>query len=135
MSYGMAAALQAAVWQRLVTDAGLAAIVGDAVHDAMPAGPVPDTYVILGPEEVRDASDRDGAGAEHRFVVSVVSTAAGFQRAKQAAAAVSDRLEGAELVLARGRLVGLWFHRAVARRLDNGAARRIDLTFRARTEA
>jgi hypothetical protein len=67
-------------------------------------------------------------------VVSVVSSAAGFQAAKAVAVAVSDSLVDAELVLARGRLVGLRFVRAVARRLDEGRARRIDLTFRARVE-
>ena len=36
--------------------------------------------------------------------------------------------------LARGRLVGLSFQRAVARRVDEGRVRRIDLSFRARVE-
>ncbi|MFC7704999.1 DUF3168 domain-containing protein [Plastorhodobacter daqingensis] len=132
MSYGCAAALQAAVFQRLLADEALEALVDGAVHDAMPAGQANGTYVALGPEEVRDASDGTGGGAEHRFVVSVVSDAAGFQRAKDAAAAVSDALVGADLALSRGRLVGLSFVKAVARRTDGG--RRIDLTFRARVE-
>ena len=51
-----------------------------------------------------------------------------------AAVAISDALEGAALVLTRGRLVSLRFQRAVARRLDEGETRRVDLTFRARVE-
>ena len=51
-----------------------------------------------------------------------------------AVAAVSDALTGATLVLGRGRLVGLWFLKARARRVEKADARRIDLTFRARTE-
>ncbi|MEL6645110.1 MAG: DUF3168 domain-containing protein [Pseudomonadota bacterium] len=134
MSYGMAAALQAAVYQALVGDAVLSGIVGDAVYDVVPSGPVPGTYVSLGPEDVRDRSDVTGGAAEHRFTVSVVTDAAGFQTAKAAAAAVSDVLVDAALVLERGRLVGLAFEKARARRVQSGDVRRIDMTFRARVE-
>ena len=129
MSYGSAAALQAAVFQRLV-----AALPGVAVHDALPAGAGLGTFILLGPEEVVDASDITGPGAEHRFVVSILSDATGFLQAKETAVAVSDTLVGAPLTLGRGRLVGLRFLKAQARRLDQGAARRIDLRFAARIE-
>ena len=36
MSYEFAASLQAAVFRRLAGDAALAALVGDAIHDAPP---------------------------------------------------------------------------------------------------
>lgn len=130
MSYGAAAALQAAVFQHLSADPALA---GVAVHDAVPPGPS-GTFVLVGPEEARDASDKSGAGAEHRLAVSVISDGAGFLAAKTIAAAISDSLAGASLVLARGRLVSLLFQRASARRIDEGEVRRIDLTFRARIE-
>lgn len=132
MSYGMGAALQAAVYQRLMADSRLDALVGSAIHDAVPPGAPAGTYVSIGPEEVRDRSDKTARGAEHQFVVSVVTDAAGFQTAKSVAGAVSDALTDATLILARGRLVGLWFLRARARR--DGGERRIDLTFRARVE-
>jgi hypothetical protein len=134
MSYGAAAALQAAVFQRLAGDTGLAALVGGAIHDAVPPGTVTGTYVSIGPEDARDASDKTGRGAFHEFTVSVVTDQAGFQTAKDIAAAVSDALTGASLVLLRGHLVGLWFLRARARRVEEGDVRRIDLTFRARVE-
>ena len=134
MSYGVAAALQAAVYQRLMADGALDALVGDAIYDAVPPGTVTGTYVSLGPEDAKDASDQVGRGASHDFVVSVVTDQAGFQTAKEAAAAVSDALTGAALVLARGRLVGLWFVKARARRVEEADVRRIDLTFRARVE-
>ena len=134
MSYGVAAALQSAVYQRLMADGALDALVGDAVYDAVPPGTVTGTYVSLGPEDAKDASDQVGRGASHDFVVSVVTDQAGFQTAKEAAAAVSDALTGAALVLARGRLVGLWFVKARARRVEEADVRRIDLTFRARVE-
>lgn len=134
MSYGAAAALQAAVYQRLTADAALDALVGGAIYDSAPPGGTAGTYVSIGPEDVRDASDQTGRGALHEFVVSVVTDQAGFQHAKATAAAVSDALNGATLVLARGRLVGLWFLRARARRVEKADMRRIDLTFRARLE-
>ena len=131
MSYAIAAALQAAVYQHLQADAAL----GDAIYDAVPPGTQTGTYVSLGPEDARDASDMTGAGANHDFVVSVITDEAGFQGAKAAAAAISDALVNADLVLSRGVLVGLWFLRAQARRVDKGETRRIDITFRARVEA
>ncbi|MEY8838089.1 DUF3168 domain-containing protein, partial [Cribrihabitans sp. XS_ASV171] len=69
MNYGMAAGLQAAIYALLEGDPRLAGL----VHDALPAGELPETWVRLGPEEVRDASDREGGGALHRFTVTVVS--------------------------------------------------------------
>lgn len=131
MSYGMAQALQAAIYQRLTAASGLAGI---TVVDALPKGQGTGTFVVIGPEDVIDRSDKTGRGAEHRFSISVISDAAGFLTAKGVAVAVSDSLIDAPLVLARGRLVGLWFLKAVARRLEDGKARRIDLTFRARVE-
>lgn len=131
MSYGMAQALQAAIFQRLSANSGLS---GVPVVDALPKGQGSGTFILIGPEDVIDQSDKSGQGAEHRFSVSVISDAAGFLAAKAVAVVVSDSLIGAPLVLARGRLSGLWFLKAVARRLEDGKARRIDLTFRARVE-
>ena len=129
MSYGVAAALQAAVYQKLVAD-----LPGVAIHDALPVGTAPGTFVLIGPEEALDASDGSGAGAEHRFVISVISDATGFLQAKEIAVQISDALVEADLVLARGRLVWLQFLKAQAKRLEAGEARRIDLRFVARVE-
>ena len=134
MSYGVGAALQAAVYQALIADAQLSALVGAAIFDAVPAGSLPALYVTLGPEDVRDRSDKTGAGAEHSLTVSVVTEAAGFLIAKQVATAISDVLVDAALTLSRGRLVALKFYRARARREGTGGIRRIDLTFRARVD-
>jgi len=131
MSYAAAAALQAAIFARLQGHPDLA---GVPVVDALPPGSGTGLFVLIGPEEVREASDKSGAGAEHRLVISVISDAAGFLQAKTAAVAVAEALDGVPPVLPIGRVVSLLFAKAVARRLDDGAARRIDLTFRARIE-
>jgi len=134
MSYALASALQSAVFQALSADAALSGLVGSAIYDAVPSGNAPELHVSLGQETVRDASDKSGHGAEHRFTVSVMSTASGFAKAKNVAAAVRDALVDADLALDRGRLVSLGFDRATARRTDNDTSRQIDLRFRARVE-
>ena len=131
MSYGAAAALQAAIFGRLTAAPALA---GVSVVDAIPTGGGTGTFVLIGPEEVLDQSDKTGGGAEHRLTVAVISDATGFQGAKDVAVAISDALIDAPLTLARGHLVGLRFLRAKAVRLDEGGHRRIDLSFRARIE-
>lgn len=133
MTFAVSAALQAGVYQTLVDDAGVGALVGNKIYDAVPKGQLPDLYIALGPERVADASDKTGRGAWHEFVVSVISDDAGFQGAKELSAAVCDALIHADMVLARGRLVTLGFKRAQARRVKAGR-RRVDLTFRARVE-
>ena len=132
MSYAVSGALQAAVFAALSGDAALAALVGSAIYDAVPAGTVPDLYVRLGTETVREASDGSGAGAVHALTISVITTNPGFASAKAAATAVSDALNGADLALTRGTLVSIQFERATARRIDAASARQIDLRFRAR---
>jgi hypothetical protein len=134
VSYGVTAALQAAIFQRLQADTALEAVVGDAIYDAVPSGSLPATYVTLGEETTRDRSDQNGGGAWHDLIISVISESSGFAIAKAAAVAVSDALLDTPPVLTRGRIVGLWFQRAQARRVGSGGQRRIDLRFRAQTE-
>lgn len=132
MTYGLSAALQTAIFARLTSDAALTALVGPAIYDTLPSGPAPELYVALGAEQVRDKSDKTGAGALHELTISVVSDLSGFSRAKTVAAAVSDSLLDADLALSRGSLVYFNFYRARAARARNGQTRRIDLIFRAR---
>lgn len=134
MSYAVSAALQSAVFSVIRADADVASLVGDAVFDAIPGGTLPSLYVSLGAETVRVEDDKTGSGTAHRFVISVVTDVPGFLAAKQAAGAVCDALQGAPLALSRGHLVSLQFQRARAQRIDKGAGRRIDLTFRARID-
>lgn len=134
MTYAVAQPLQAAVFTALQSDPALTTLVGGHVYDAVPQGTLPDTYVRIGAETVTDASDGTGAGAMHRFIVSVITTAPGFSAIKEVAGAVSDALHDADLPLSRGRLIFLKFERAVASREDAGASRQVDVRFRARVE-
>jgi Protein of unknown function (DUF3168) len=131
MSYAAAAALQTAVYGRLT---GFPALAGVTVVDAVAPGAGTGQFILLGPEATNDRSDKSGAGAEHQFQVSVISDDTGFLSAKVIAGHVSDALIGAGLTLTTGKLVSLYFVRAIARRLKEGEHRRIDMTFRARVD-
>ncbi|MGR3712267.1 MAG: DUF3168 domain-containing protein [Shimia sp.] len=134
MSCAAAQALQQAVYETLSADAAVTAAVGTAIYDAVPQGSLPDLYVSLGRETVLDRSDKDSAGAEHRFEIAVIADQAGYAGAKTAAGAICDALVDADLTLSRGRLVFLNFDRAVARKDTSANLRRIDLRFRARID-
>jgi hypothetical protein len=134
MSYALSSALQSTVYQALLDDAALTALVGTAVYDALPVGAMPSMYVSLGPETVTDASDATGVGEVHQFSISVVSGTPAFAAVKTAAGAVSDVLHGADLTLSRGRLILMTFERAAATRIDGASGRQIDLRFKARVE-
>lgn len=137
MSYAATVALQGAVYQHLRHDPALSGLVGDAIYDAMPVERPAGIHVALGPEDVTDAGDYTARGSRHDFVVSVLTgtdQGGGFREVKAAAAAVADALETGDLQLDRGHLAGVWFLRAKARRDGKGAARRVDLTFRARID-
>ncbi len=137
MSYAAAGALQTAVYQLLVNDSALAALV-DGIHDAPPPGVSPGSssgvFVVLGEETVLNRGDVSGPGAEHRFAVSVITDVPGFFAAKAAASRIVTLLTEATLALSEARLVGIWFQEARARRLEGGQLRQVDLLFRARVE-
>lgn len=134
MSYGASAALQTAIYQHLLSDPEVSALVGSNIFDAAPSGAVPPVYVSLGPEDVLARNDKSGNGAVHRFTISVVNEGAGFQAAKVLAGAISDSLHNRKPALNRGRVVRMQFLKATARRIGQGARRRIDLRFEARIE-
>ena len=131
MSYAAAAALQSAVYARLT---GYLPLAGVTVVDAVAPGSGGGKFILLGPETASDKGDKGHRGAEHQFQVSVISDDTGFLTAKVIAAHVSDALLGSSLSLTAGSLVGLSFYRAIARRLNQGEQRRIDLVFRARID-
>ena len=132
MTYALASHLQTALFTALAAHTPLTDAVDNAIYDAPPQGPRPELYVALGPEQVRDRSDKTGHGALHDVTISVVSDLSGFKRAKDVAAIISDLLHDADLPLTRGTLVYLTFSRARAIRARRGETRRIDMTFRAR---
>ena len=134
MSYALSGPLQAAVYGALTSSPVLSGLVGTHIYDALPVGEMPETYVSLGDERVRDASDVTGAGALHRLEIFVRTTRPGFAFAKAVSGAVCDVLNDADLTLSRGRLVFLRFERAETRRIDSMATRQILMRFKARVD-
>lgn len=134
MTYAVSSALQKSVFERLASDPSITAKVGSAIYDAVPVGEFPETFISLGAEQVRDASDQTGSGAVHRIDISVRTERPGFAAAKGIAVAVSDALHNADLTLERGRLVYLRFLRADARMTGRGSSREIRMQFNARVD-
>lgn len=134
MTYAVSAPLQIAIFGALSADARLSAAIGTALYDATPSGLVPDIYVVLGEEEVRDRSDKTGDGSWHDMTISVVTEVTSFRRAKEVAGLVADILDGPNPAMTRGRIVALWFLRAKARRTGKGDRRQIDLRYRVQVE-
>ena len=67
---------------------------GRPVFDAAPAGEMPEAWIALGPERVRDASDGTAEGSVHLIEVICGAGPGGFVAAKEAAAEVDAALEG-----------------------------------------
>ena len=131
MSYLSSLAMQRAVFTALEADPTLPGL----VHDSLPPGPVPDMWVMIGDEDVRDRSDVTGRASLHQFTVSVLGDAPGFAEIKRIAGTVCDVLDGSDLSLEQGHLTHLRFDRARARRAGrSGGLRRIDLRFAARLD-
>ena len=127
-------ALQGAIYDALLADASLAALVGTAIYDAIPAGALPETYAVLGDEIITDRSAVLCVATRHDFTISVLSTAPGYGQAKAVSAAIVNALITASLTLDEGHLVYLNFLRARAARVGTRKTRRIDITFRAMIE-
>lgn len=134
MSYAFASDLQGAIYAHLLADPGVQGVLGTDVYDTLPSGTLPAVYALIGEERVRDASDISADGAWHDLTVSVFAPSGGFTQAKAAAGAIGTALIDASPALSAGHVVALSFRTARALR-ESGGGRRIDLTFRARTDA
>ncbi|MCF6443487.1 DUF3168 domain-containing protein [Nereida sp. MMG025] len=135
MSYAIAADLQAHIYMRLTTGDGATALNGVPVYDVPPPASTDETFVLIGMDKTRSTRDSAGAQSRHQLVISVICKTSGFHQAKTIAGRVSDLLQAAPHgVLPSGTLLDLRFAQATARRIDNGAGRRIDLQFVAQAD-
>lgn len=126
--------LRAVVYQHVVSDASLAALLGDArVYDEPPrAAAAP--YVALGGVETRDLSGDAAPAQEHLFALEVVSREGGLAEALKVADRLVRRLDGAALTPEGHSLASLaWRFTDSGRAAENGS-RRATVSFRAVTE-
>jgi hypothetical protein len=133
MTCAMSWPLQQALFDAIRADPACTAHLGSRIYDAAPPfGPDAGTeglYLTLGDETVSDWSTASDRGARHQVTLTVHAPRRGFAEAKQAAAAVSDRITGGGLVLARGRAVDARFLGARTRRAEGDALREVEMRF------
>ena len=131
MTMVLAAPLQTALFARLSSAPELSALNGriydDAPHQSADAT---EAYLTLGDESVAAWDTATETGAIHDVVIRVYSPVRGFLSPKQIAGSVCEAICAADLSLSRGRVVTQEFTGAATRREEQGALRRIDLTFR-----
>lgn len=133
MTCAMSWPLQRALFDAIRADPACAAHLGDRVYDAAPPlGPdagAEALYLTLGDETVADWSTGSDRGARHTLTLTVHAPRRGFAEAKQAAAAVADRVIEGPLALQRGRVVNARFLGARTRRAEADALREVEMRF------
>jgi hypothetical protein len=129
-----AVALRAAIYNALVADTPLAAVLGGAkVYDEVPRGAA-FPYVTLGEAQISDWSTATEAGEEHQLTLNAWSRQGGHRQAHEIAGALLQALDDAALTLSGHRLVNLRFGTADIRREADGRTYRALVRFRAVTE-
>lgn len=132
MTLALAAPLQVALYERLTTAPPLAMLAGrvfdDAPHRSRDATAEP--YVTIGEDVVRPWNTMTDQGATHDAVISIHAPRRGFLDVKTIAALITEVIDADPPSPARGRIVTHEFIGARTRREEQGALRRIDVTFR-----
>src|SRR5262245_57382268 len=129
-----AAALRAAIYDALVADAPLAALLGGPkVYDEPPRGAA-FPYVTLGDARVSDFSAGGEASEEHQLTLHAWSRQGGHREAHLIAGALLQALDDAPLPLDDHRLINLRFATADVRREADGRTYHALVRFRAVTE-
>jgi hypothetical protein len=130
-----ATALRAAIYDALIADGALLAVLGGArVYDEAPSVPVY-PYVTLGDAHIADASTATEAGLELELTLHGWSRQGGRREAHEIAGALLQALDDAPLVLDGHELVDLRFALADIRREADGRTYQALVRFRARTLA
>lgn len=132
MTMALSAPLQKALFERLSTAAELAGLEGriydDAPHRSRSSGAEP--YVTLGDETVSPWNTATDRGAAHEAVIRIYAPQRGFLPVKEIAAQIVDLIAERPPEPERGVIITHEFTGARTRREENGALRRVELTFR-----
>ena len=122
-------AVQAFIYDRLSGDAALTALVGTAIYDTAPTDSPPDISVLIGAEEVLDASDKTGSADLHRAEIEIIARTSGFAAAKDVALAVRKSLDNASGIAGSGSITRVQFRRAQSLRDTTDGLRRVRMRF------
>jgi hypothetical protein len=132
MTLALSASLQRALFERLSTAPALAdladRIFDDAPHRSRDIGEMP--YLTLGDERVLPWNTSTDHGAVHEAVIRIYAPVRGFLLLKQWAAIIAEVIDNYPPTPDRGALVTQELIQARTFREEQGALRRIDLTFR-----
>jgi hypothetical protein len=126
-------ALQQAVYAALAADAGVAALAGARIYDAVPreaAFP----YLVIGDGSEADWSTKTDRGSAVTLIIRAWSRGAGQKEARQLAEAVRACLDGATLALGSGTLIAWNYLNTTQARDSDGVTRRADIRYRALIE-
>lgn len=135
--------LQSLIYTTLHAHPALTALIGGEIHDEIPPGTDPQTYVLIGEETLFDRSCKTGEAFEHELSLTVFSREAGYAKPKAVASLIIEALEALKGpmpeaspeasmgVQSAGHLVDLRFLRLRAARAEDPKTRQITLFFRA----
>lgn len=135
MSASPIIALRKAIIAFILADARLAAMLGGpkVFDEAARAAEAP--YVVFAEAQMRDWSAQLSRGAEQFLIMSVYSTQRGLREALDIGQRIVALLDEAPLTLESHSLVDLRFVAMESKREQNGRFARVNLRFRATTEA
>lgn len=135
MSASSIVALRAAMRAAIAGDAAIVASLGGAkIYDEAPRSIAP-PYVLFSDTQARDWSSDLSPGAEQFLVISIVSTHRGAAEGLGVAQQLVTLLDQAPLALQDHRLIDLRYVSMETRREQQGRFARVNLRFRAVTEA
>jgi len=134
MPTAASAALRAAIYEALIADSALTALLGGPnVYDEPPRlASFP--YVTLGETRVSDFSAGGESSLEHQLTLHAWSRQGGHREAHLITGALLQALDDAPLTLAGHHLVNLRFSLADVRRESDGRTYHAIVRFRAMTE-
>lgn len=127
-------ALQQGLYQAILGDAGLNALLGiPRIYDQVPQKPE-FPYLTIGQSIVRDWSTGSDAGEEHQLTLNVWSRAGGRKETHEIMGGLRAALHGRDLVLAGHRLINLLHEFSETRRDADGETYHGIVRLRAVTE-
>lgn len=126
--------VQSAIYAALIASTA-PTLSAQSVFDAAPVGALPDCYALIGEERVKNASDKTHLSYIHEIKISVLSSAAGFQKAKMMSSEIVASLADNALVLSEGSICKLQFLSARSALVRSEDQRKIILNFRAFIDA
>jgi hypothetical protein len=135
MSASPIVALRKAIIIHLLADARLMTMLGGQRIFDEAARTVEPPYVILAEAQLRDWSAQLSRGAEQFLILSVYSTQRGVREALDIGQRIVDLLDEAPLTLEGHSLIDLRFVAIESKREHNGRFARVNMRFRATTEA